>query len=607
MNINKRSLDLENNKVYDNSASIENAETTFTQFRSRFTRKNRGNRIKLLSEDEVKKDDEVYNQIFGNAEEEDDDFKVSENEEEDKDSFDSDFFNEEEESDEEEDLHDSEKEEMKQKAIKNRLKEKIEMLRRGKKNKSVAKKQLKKEERPRLVLKYDKNKITNKTNNDDILNIKINLEDLSGKCDELSKNNEGESEEISRIILEDYSEKSTQKNNKQVEINKVSLRQRVKVINYNDNDAKYNVKSTLESSKIKIPNNSKSKQSINVTQNFAIEIPKILLSNYTDKVSKSKKYKYDNKSALFFSGENHLVFYKKILVDYFTDPKFISKYNSLVNEIKKKTNRNLNHSNKKSKFNAKTKNTKISLNEEYSSSSLSSESELDSSVEKFKKSLEKTQNKNKIKVNSKIEQSNYWNVDKLLKDDSINESEEENNSNNEKENMLNKKRKKVALERFTEYMTSKTQVNKKIKKPTINPERKNIIHKKHKKELNELNDDDSEIFKMNETQRKKLGEEVLDEPIKINEDKDNEESGNIGFQYQKYSSYHQQPSFTQKELLYESIFTEIFNNQSLEELRKLEENTKKELPSSIKKKFIDFCKFKNNKLSKSGKNFFNIN
>lgn len=98
-------------------------------------------------------------------------------------------------------------------------------------------------------------------------------------------------------------------------------------------------------------------------------------------------------------------------------------------------------------------------------------------------------------------------------------------------------------------------------------------------------------------------EEVHDEPIKINEEKDNEESGNIGFQYQKYSSYHQQPSFTQKELLYESIFTEIFNNQSLEELRKLEENTKKELPSSIKKKFIDFCKFKNNKISKSGKNF----
>jgi hypothetical protein len=69
---------------------------------------------------------------------------------------------------------------------------------------------------------------------------------------------------------------------------------------------------------------------------------------------------------------------------------------------------------------------------------------------------------------------------------------------------------------------------------------------------------------------------------------------NLGFKYQQYQSYHQQPLLSQKELLYEAIFTEIFNNQSLEELRRMEELNKRELPSTIKKKFNEFVKIKQN-------------
>lgn len=622
---NKITNDNEINKTYDNSNSIGNADTTYTQFKSRFSRKNRGNRIKFLSADDVKKDDEVYNQIFGNVDEEDEDFKISDEEEEkDKDSFDSDFFNEEEESDEEDDLHDSEKEDLKQKAIKNKLKEKIEMLRRGKKNKKA--KNVKIEtERPRLVLKSNKNKngLTHSQNNNHI--IKIDIDDLNGQNDQNFNKYDERSEEISNIILEEISEEkqNIQNSNRKEDLNKenkVSLRERTKVVNYNDNDVKHSIKIFLEKEKNKNSKINKQNQIVTILPNFNIQIPKILIKNLADKTSKSKKYKYDTKSALFFSGENHLVFYKKILVDYFTDSKFISKYNSLVKDIDKQTKKRQNIK-LKSKI-RKEDNITIKLKEENTTSnsflSSSSDSEIDSTVEKFKKSLEKKQNRKNIKNDVK-DNANYWNVEHLISNEKNKESDSENESeenNGDDNNMLKKKRKKVALERYTEYMTKKTTINKKNKKTESktkdNKENRKNINNKLKKNVNvrdTLNDeDDSEIFKMNETQMKKLGEEINSEDEIIKKERENvntnaneNENGNIGFQYQKYTSYHQQPCFTQKELLYESIFTEIFNNQSLEELRKLEENTKKELPSSVKKKFVDFCKFKNNAASKSGK------
>jgi hypothetical protein len=57
----------------------------------------------------------------------------------------------------------------------------------------------------------------------------------------------------------------------------------------------------------------------------------------------------------------------------------------------------------------------------------------------------------------------------------------------------------------------------------------------------------------------------------------------------KYSYLQDKPS--QKDLLFEAIFTEIYNKKSLEEMQRLEDLNKRELTSSSKKQFNEYVRF----------------
>lgn len=95
---------LNDNKFKNKEDSAYNVESNNIKT---FKRKNRGTRMKVLNEEEAKKDDEFYNQYFEeNSKDDEFDFKHEEIEE---DSFDSDFFKQEEESNEDVDSFDSER------------------------------------------------------------------------------------------------------------------------------------------------------------------------------------------------------------------------------------------------------------------------------------------------------------------------------------------------------------------------------------------------------------------------------------------------------------------------------------------------------------------
>jgi len=193
-----------------------------------------------------------------------------------------------------------------------------------------------------------------------------------------------------------------------------------------------------------------------------------------------------------------------------------------------------------------------------------------------------------------------------------------------------KKRSKVMKERYTDYISSQTNKRKYNTKTSL---RKNSYQKRRlnggKKEIDD--DSSSSYYKQNaefkDLDLKENNEEVQAEsrnnnkPIlkkanlkraekKVsfvevaNEEEDKDQ--NLGFQYQKYN-YHNQPLPSQKELLYEAIFTEIFNNQSLEELRRIEDLQKREMPNIIKKKFQDHVKVSVEKEGSSKVSFSNPN
>lgn len=122
-----------NNQKSGSAESNINEETDITM--KKFSRKNRGTRLKILSEEEVKHDNEIYNQLFGEENNEDEEYNIKDDEDE-ADSFDSDFFNEEEESEEEEDSFDEDKENRKRKIHMDKMKfEKEAMKRRDEKRK----------------------------------------------------------------------------------------------------------------------------------------------------------------------------------------------------------------------------------------------------------------------------------------------------------------------------------------------------------------------------------------------------------------------------------------------------------------------------------------
>lgn len=98
---------------------------------------------------------------------------------------------------------------------------------------------------------------------------------------------------------------------------------------------------------------------------------------------------------------------------------------------------------------------------------------------------------------------------------------------------------------------------------------KSILNEKNYHDILEYNDDS--YFT-----NKQLEEETKKEKTKLRE-------SNI-------SSKYGQDKLTQKDLLFEAIFTEMYNQKSLEELQRLEELNKKDISTSNKKSFVDYVR-----------------
>jgi hypothetical protein len=184
------------------------------------------------------------------------------------------------------------------------------------------------------------------------------------------------------------------------------------------------------------------------------------------------------------------------------------------------------------------------------------EEEINSKIEEYDAEVEadaddeeyisKKKNKKKPKVVRRITNKNF-----IDHDDSYDE-------------MLNKKRKRVKL--HIKQNENKPKYNKFV---TINNDHSIIIIKKDYQQNKELD-------KSNTAPSKKVSFKDVSKKEKINESN-------------KVSNFiREKPS--QKDLLYEAIFTEIYNIKSLEDMQRLEELNKRDTSSTNKKQLVEFVK-----------------
>lgn len=101
---------------------------------------------------------------------------------------------------------------------------------------------------------------------------------------------------------------------------------------------------------------------------------------------------------------------------------------------------------------------------------------------------------------------------------------------------------------------------------------------------NQENDDYSDLMKYNDKNFKK--QKIYDEDYNVN--KKNIPRANNQQQIPVKLSYHEKLS--QKDLLYEAIFTELYNIKSLEDMQRLEELNKRDVNYSNKKQFPEYIK-----------------
>lgn len=695
-----------NNITSKSAESNINDETDVSV--KKFSRRNRGTRIKILSEDELKNDDDLYNQIFGGEQPDDEEFNVNEAEIQ-EDSYDSDFFNEEEESDGEENSFDEERGDRKKRMAENKkkmekemLKHRNQMIKRNKERKEKEKRTFgfrlkedkgdddknendnnKKVERPRLKLKASAKPISNEnlnlktinTNNNTNTNSDYNF-NLTNDTNannshfliklESEKNQSNFSNETIYNSNKTYNDHNNYDNNNSkfyidinsfnqhsinLDLNKEKIQANEEYssifiskdvfanntsVNISPGEIKYLYEVSEDSNALKIilnrvlkrvePKNIslRMKSKVNYNENHKIK----LLNNSDSKAKKSElNKKHRNKSrnevsALFFLSENLIVLKKKELVRHLLcsndSEKDISEGgNSIDQDYNESSNKKTKKQKEKKSFLSLSKSGKKNKPKEGDYMIVDT---IDISDEKNE--LNNSSNKNNL-VNL-----NNFSLHQVS-------SKYKNLKNTNENTFLAKKREKHLRERYTEYMDSQTNKKKKISKKTlanndnsiddinINTDQNNencenyAIEESELKENSELNenntldnDNNPEGFRkpisiLNANKNKnKCNNKIVKEkkPVKsvsFASEVTSNNNNNLGFKYNQYQSYHQQPLPSQKELLYEAIFTEIFNNQSLEELRRMEEINKRDLPSTIKKKFNEFVKIKQNSTGES--------
>lgn len=646
--------DLKNNNTDKNKYQNSNIQESKLQNDKRFERKNRGTRIKMLSEEEMKNDDEFYDQIFGEVEG-DEEYK---SEEEEEDSYDEDFFNEEQESNEEDNTYDSEKVDRRRQLIGNKKKMQKDMMKQ--RNEMIKKKRERERERMRFKREgndYSKNEKNNEnvgdykggyTNADENAVTKerprLKLKsgaipisfDNNNKNDDSNLNstggnfiinlnsNENTEDNYNRntsfiIDLENYNTTTNYSNNNfnanNFNKSKNQRKENYSKINnqlYNDPSQQEIISSQLKeeehtysldhlntniniialykshniiSNNVNIQTSKKNLRQrttkINYNENALLLVPsKTTIENNNNNVKTEKANKYKKRkepSALFFISENIIILNKKPLVNY-----LLSDIDLIPNDLKENLsdfniNIDKNRANKKNNR----KNTFISTTSIDSSYYHENGNKKNNKGNKNSKRNEayelSTQYRNDIRANTTIydDFNNSANIHNMK-------------TNNNEENYLNKKRSKVLKERYTEYMTSQTTK----KRATINKD--NLKYKQDSSYLENNNNDlslqEEGILNNKNKAKPKTEKNVSFHPDVINQSKSKENI--LGFQYQQFQSYHQQPIPSQKQLLYEAIFTEIYNNQSLEELRRMEDLNKRELPNTIRKKFQDHIKMR---------------
>ena len=551
-----------------------------------FTRRNRGTRLNILSEEEAKKDDEMYNDYFGEKSEDEefdaDEFKnQNELDINKEDSYDSDFFNEEEESDEEEDSYDSDK--------KNR---RLEIERNKKKFKDIQlkkRKEIIKKNRDKLI-KRKNNLIVNKDNNENnnnslYLDLNINVD-----TDENELNNK--TLERPRLVL---------KKNKKISNNYINKKESsVFIDNTNNtsttNDIKENDKKdnnllgikTLSDTK-KIDNKNNNEIDVNTVNNQNQFKRKLRERNINLKYNEKEMQKNIHFNNDGYNNKQYLNFNNLSAIIDITDS-----HNILIN--------------KSILYNAAKDNKNVDFNKEYS-------------IIYLNKSILNNNNNNKSQIKSKksVKFKDDIKSEYIIScDDSYNNEQEINyNTVNEQNIYKNsgKKRKKILRDTLKEYIAEQTKKGVKSKKKANkltkssynkNTTNINLVNKPYGNIpsnyniMNSLslfsnkNTEDENKTKLEDEQTNK---QLNNKSIKnVKNDYNSLNVDDLNQQQLMYSKLINQDNKTQKDLLLESIFTAIFNEQSLEMLQKYEEINKREISGVIaKKNFKEFLKVKNNK------------
>jgi vacuolar protein sorting-associated protein 72 len=227
---------------------------------------------------------------------------------------------------------------------------------------------------------------------------------------------------------------------------------------------------------------------------------------------------------------------------------------------------------------------------------ISDSDEIVSESEDEKSSRKKRKNKKNKKNNYKNKNRNDFDYNvPILKEETIKKTYRKTFIDDEEEDILMKKRQRTITQKFKKKILKKPKVFSNpnvvfdkndpdtliIRKVVFEAEENYTSQEEKEEDIMEYNDefyrDQENINIQNEEENKKIIKKFK---------KPEKQEGTVAV---KYNFMHEKLS--QKDLLIEAIFTEYYNIQSLQEMQRLDDLNKKEMPTQGRREFTEYVRF----------------